>query len=231
MGQCEYQNGSLNRIDPIEYKHYEDIRLGKKHLEIGYPDISKKKTRLQEEIVTLHNQINDTITKFHEIIISSIPSKFKSGENIVSETNPKFLPFYYQRHTFSFLFEHIDKEQNVIPSKLLSLTDRKIHVNTPNGAIEVPTLCVYIGLRDMALGNESDLEQYLTISNELVKNTKLIELVQKYRKLKTQLEELNIEGYYEDIDNLWNGIYENGDILEGKEVCRYCPKHGFLDYF
>lgn len=233
MGHCEYQNGDLNRIDPIEYKSCKDIGLGKNHLEKGYPNIWNKKEQLVKEILNLNNQISDAINEFHRIINSSFPDKFKAGESIVSEIDTQFLPFYYQRHTFSFLFDQIVLGQdNLSTSKLLSLKDKSIHVNSLKGVIPLQTFGLYrpIDNIEMALGGESDLKEYLSICDDLVTNPQLIGSVKKYRGLKEELVKLNTESYYVDIDNLWKDINEYHRELKGRGECDKCKKPSFLDY-
>jgi hypothetical protein len=35
--------------------------------------------------------------------------------------------------------------------------------------------------------------------------------------------------FYKDIDNIWESIHEEGELLKGK--CDNCPQKSILDYF
>lgn len=230
MGHCNYQNGDLARNDPIDHMSIENIGLATRHLQYGYTSIWSKKERLKKEIIEINDKISNVINEFQQIIVSSIPSVFRAREDIV-ETNPEYMPVYVQRHTFAYLFDQINRKLKGIPIPQLLIQKENLHLRKLDGTvIPIETFCLFMGV-PLAFGDKAQLEDFKTTSDRLILNEQLVEVVQKYRNWKTKLSQLGIEEYYADIDNLWREIYENGNTLEGKGVCRYCPKHSFLDYF
>lgn len=230
LGICRYVNGNLEREDP-HVQSIEDIALAENHLENGYPKIWDIKEQLEQRITELHNEINQIIKQYEEIIDSSIPSKFKPVTNYDPETILTE-PVYYKTSFYSCLFEQINKKfNNVPPSRLTYLHDsnHKIKKIIDNSVQVIAQQSFYVEPYFLVDGEKTDLEEFWKIFEGLRSNGQLEGLVKSYNDLKLKLSNIDFNDFYTDIDTLCKNIKESRTILEGS--CEYCPKHGFFDQF
>jgi hypothetical protein len=200
-------------------------------LEKGYPDIWTKKQNLENEVMTIYDEIDQTIKQYESLIDSQIPDKFERMSNYDPQ---KILrqPLYYPNSAYEGLFQEINKSFDNTPQLTLRFRhDRNIQKIINKRVITTQIESVSVDRYVLADGDRQDLETFNIIFQGLQANEQLINLVKLYDELQLKLSKINMNDFYNDIDSLWKDIKENRNILKGKEACEHCPKKSIFDHF
>jgi flagellar biosynthesis/type III secretory pathway chaperone len=86
------------------------------------------------------------------------------------------------------------------------------------------------GLKSLGYGDEIAMRELQLRCHQIIPNANTQNIVKKYQELMHQLTKNDKKiKFYEDIDNIWERIHEESELLKGK--CDNCPQRSILDYF
>jgi hypothetical protein len=231
IGECQYVNGKLERQNP----HFsaEDIQLGEDHLEEGYSETWAKKQELQDQILKLYDEIENTMKAYEERIRSLIPDKFQSKIDYDSDYVLR-QPTYYEKPMYGCIFEQINKSLNGMPFSDITNRhgdDHKIKKIINGKEQDQKPTALFVEPRYLVDGEEIDLQEFRKIFESLRSDEGLIELVKKYNELRSGVQEAKtrFEDFRKEIDSICIAIKEGRTVLKGS--CEHCPKQSIIELF
>ena len=239
---CEYRDGRLERTNPSEPQLI-DIGLARKHLQNGYPDLWKLKGEEEADYIRICDDIANKIESYQNIVLKEVDKEIKiegGGSSALIRRENNYFPerigfqsFYYKDSLLSSIFDEVtDRLYGREPDSPNIIEEHIDLRNERNRHTSVPMMICYYRDRRIAYGNEKQIREMCSRFQKLTSDSIIHEYVKDYYDLVHKLQTIeNDHQFYESIKNIWKGMYQNGELLEGQGVCSKCPHKSFLSHF
>jgi hypothetical protein len=153
-------------------------------------------------------------------------------DNTYTPAKTNLQSFYYMDNVLSSIFDEVSDRQNGKASENPDIIEEQMQLeNERNRYSVVPKMKCSYKDRPLAYGSENQIREVYSRFQKLTSDSAIHEFVKDYYDLEDKLRQNEkVNQFYKSIQNICNGIYQNGKLLEGQGAYN-CPHKSFLNHF